>query len=201
MNINKEFIQDYKEVVLSIIIIIIFAALGIRQIVANVQNVQRTQIEHKKQSETLKESSKKLESFKKAKQKMVDKQNKLKPVFEQKNAPEESMSSFGGMFDDITEYIKMNSMMLRSIEYIINPADDRIYQNFPSLYNVCKVKIFAVGTYTQLEGFLRDLMVYPYFINIAEVNVIPYEKDRNYLLMNISVHIYSSKQQSATSVM
>lgn len=201
MNIDGKFIQEYKEIIISILIIILFAIIGIRQIVVSIQKVQTTKIEHKKQTEKLKESSKKLDGFKKAKQKMLDKQNKLKPVFEQRNAPEDSLSSFGGMFDDIIDYIKMNNMMLRTVQYIINPSEDQIYSRFPMLYNVCKIRIFAVGTYTQLQGFLRDLTVYPYFINVSEIEIKPYDKNPNYILINISVNVYSKKQQSATSVL
>lgn len=201
MKIDEKFIQEYKEIIISVIIIVLFAIFGVRQIFVSIQKVQQTKLEHKKQEEKLKESSKKLDGFKKAKQKMLDKQNKLKPVFEQKNAPEDSLSSFGGMFDDIIDYIKMNNMMLRTVEYVINPTDDMIYSRFPTLYSVCSVKILAVGTYTQLEGFLRDLTVYPYFINISDISIRPYDNNKNYLLINMSIHVYAKKQQSATSVL
>lgn len=201
MKIDDKFFKEYKEIIISVIIIVLFTFIGIRQIVVSVQKITTTKLEHKKQTEKLKESSKKLDGFKKAKQKMLDKQNKLKPVFEQRNAPEDSLSSFGGMFDDIIDYLKMNNMMLRTVQYVLNPSDDQIYSRFPTLYNVCKINIYAVGTYTQLQGFLRDLTVYPYFINISNIHIVPYNKNQNYLLISLSICVYSKKIQSATSVL
>ncbi len=201
MQFDEKFIQNYKEVIIGLIIIAIVALLGIKQISDVIMKTQNTLSEHKKQEEKLKEAKKKLEDFEKTKQKMLDKQNKLKPVFEQKQSPEDSIASFGGMFEDIVDYVKMNGLMLRSVEYKLNPADDTIYATFPTLYNVCQVNIFVVGTYTQMEGFMRDLTVYPYFINIASMDISPYEKDKQYLLVNISITLYSKKQQGAASVM
>lgn len=201
MQFDEKFLQNYKELIIGGVIILILALLGIKQVVGSISKTQSTLSEHKAQQEKLNEVKKKLEEFEKAKQEMLNKQNKIKPVFSQKMAPEDSIASFGGMFEDIIDYVKMNGIMLRSVEYNLNPPEDPIYSAFPNLYNVCKVNLFIIGTYAQMEGFLRDLTVYPYFINLSDMNVEPYEKDKEYLLVNISITLYSKKQQSVGSVM
>lgn len=201
LQLDEAFFKNYKELIIGVIIIVLLAIFGIRYIVISASKLQSTTKEYKTKQNELKEAKKKLEEFEKAKQEMLDKQNKIKPVFAPKAAPEDSIASFGGMFEDIIDYVKMNGIMLRSVEYSINPPEDPIYSQFPALYNVCRVNLFIVGTYAQLEGFMRDLTVYPYFINIAELNIEPYQKDKEYLLVNVSITLYSKKQQSVGSVL
>jgi hypothetical protein len=58
-----------------------------------------------------------------------------------------------------------------------------------------------VGTYVNLQGFMRDMMVYPYFTNISEIRINQYEKDETYIIINMNITLYSKKQQSAASVL
>lgn len=201
MQIDQKFLKNYKEAIIGGILIVLALIVGFQQIIQSAGEIKEASLENRKNKEKVKEVNKKLADIESAKKKMLDKQNKMKPVFDPKTSAEDSIASFGGMFEDIIDYLKMNGIKLRSVEYKINPSDDPIYGNFPTLYNVCKVKLFVIGTYTQLEGLLRDLTVYPYFINISEVNIVPYEKNKQYLLINLSVTLYSKKQQGVGSVM
>ena len=201
MQIDQKFLKNYKEAIIGGILIVLALIVGFQQIIQSAGKIKEASLQNRKEKEKVKEVNKKLADIESAKKKMLDKQNKMKPVFDPKTSAEDSIASFGGMFEDIIDYVKMNGIKLRSVEYKINPSDDPIYGKFPTLYNVCKVKLFVIGTYTQLEGLLRDLTVYPYFINISEVNIVPYEKNKQYLLINLSVTLYSKKQQGVGSVM
>ncbi len=201
MQFDENFMKNYKELLIGVFIIILLAALGLKYVAGNASKTKEYVSANKAQKAQLKEVQVKFDEVKKIKQEMTAKQSKIKPVFSQKAAPEDSIASFGGMFEDIIDYVKMNGLRLRSVEYIINPADDPIYSVFPSLYNVCRINIFVIATYGQMEGFLRDLTVYPYFINISSIDITPYEKDKEYLLVNISITLYSKKQQSVGSVL
>ena len=201
MQIDQKFLKNYKEAIIGGILIVLALIVGFQQIIQSAGKIKEASLQNRKEKEKVKEVNKKLADIESAKKKMLDKQNKMKPVFDPKTSAEDSIASFGGMFEDIIDYVKMDGIKLRSVEYKINPSDDPIYGKFPTLYNVCKVKLFVIGTYTQLEGLLRDLTVYPYFINISEVNIVPYEKNKQYLLINLSVTLYSKKQQGVGSVM
>lgn len=200
MQFDEKFLKNYKEIIISILIIVLLAFFGVKQIISASSKIQTTGEEHQKEKEKLVEIKKTLLEYEEAKKSMLIKQNKIKPVFDPKNGTEDSIASFGGMFEDIIDYIKMNGLKLRAVAYQISPADDPIYEKFPTLYSVCKVNVVIVGTYLQLEGFLRDLSLYPYFVNIAEINITPYEKNKQYLLINFCVTLYSKKQQSASSI-
>ena len=89
--------------------------------------------------------------------------------------------------------------MLRSVEYKLNPPQDKIGSKFPTVYNVCGVDFFIIGTYPQIQGLIRDLKVYPYYIDIAKVELTPYEKDPEYVSTKLSITLYSKKEVSAAS--
>lgn len=199
--IDEKFIKQYKELLICGLLLLLAVAFGIRQVVVTVMKIQETSKEHKKQKEKLKEAQKKLKDYEDANKRLMDKQSNIKKVFQPKTSTEDSIASFGGMFEDIIDYVKINNLMLRSVQYNINPSDDPIYTKFPTLYNVCNVQLMVVGTYVQLEGLIRDLTVYPYFINIAQVKINPYEKDEQYIIVTMDITLYSKKQQSAASVM
>jgi len=201
MQFDEKALKNYKEIIIGVLIIVLLSAFGIKQVVGATKKMQTTTMEHKKEKEKLKEFQKKVTEYEEAKKKIEVQQNKIKPVFDSGLGAEDSLGSFGGMFEDITEMMKSNNIKLRSFAYQISPATDPIYAKFPTLYSVCKVDYFTVTTYSDLEGLLRDLAVYPYFINISEVSINPYEKNKNFILVNVAVTLYSKKQQSASSVM
>ena len=196
-----EEIKNYKEVIIGILLILLVAVFCGNNIIAASKKISATSSEHKAQKEKLKDVKAKIEEYEAAKVKIQSQQNKMKPVFDPKSGAEDSIAAFGGMFEDIIDYVKMNNLKLRSVEYIISPDNDPIYTKFPSLYSVAKIKLFIIGTYPDFEGLLSDLTVYPYFINISEVQINPYEKNQQYLLINLSVNLYAKKQQSAASIM
>jgi len=200
MELDEKFFKNYKELIIVIIALVVVVCICYNPIASAIKKTKLTMAEYKKQAAKVKEVKNQVASIEDAKNQLMDKQNKLKPFFEQKGAPEDSVASFGGMFEDVIDYVKMNSLMLRSVEYYMNPKEDPMYAKFPLLYNVCRIKLFMVGTYSQLEGFLKDISVYPYFIDISEISIYPYKKDMNYLIMNVSLTLYSKKQKAAASV-
>lgn len=200
MELNEKFFRNYKELIIVAVVLIAVIFLSYQPISNMIKKTKNTIDEHNGQILKVNEAKEQVSNLEKAKNLLIDKQNKLKPIFEQKGSPEDSIASFGGMFEDIVDYIKINNLMLRSIEYSINPIDDLLYAQFPLLYNVCRVNLMAVGTYSQFEAFLNDIYVYPYFIDISQVEISPYQSDKKYLLANISITLYSKKQKAATAI-
>ena len=201
MQLDEKFIKNYQEVIIGALIIVIALVFGVKQVLGSASKISKTKLEHKKEAIKLKEIKKQVTEAEKTKQKLAAQQSKIKPVFDPKNGAEDSMAAFGGMFEDIIDYVKINGLKLRSVDYFLNPQDDPIFSQMPTLYNVAQVKIFVIGDYTQVEGLMRDLTLYPYFINIAEISISPYEKNRQYLLCYLTLNLYSKKVQGASSIM
>lgn len=200
MELDEKFFKNYKELIIVVSILFVVLFLCYQPISAAIKKTQRTISEHKTQVEKVKEVKTKVADLEEAKNQLIDKQNKLKPFFEQKGAPEDSIASFGGMFEDIVDYVKMNSLMLRSIGYNLNPKEDPLYTQFPLLYNVCCVHMQVIGTYSQIEGLLKDISVYPYFIDITMISLRPYKQDMQYLIADIDLTLYSKKQKAAAAI-
>lgn len=200
MELDEKFFKNYKELIIVAAILFVVLFLCYQPISASIKKLQRTMTEHKSQVTKVKEVKNQVADIEEAKNQLIDKQNKLKPFFEQKGVPEDSIASFGGMFEDIIDYIKMNNLMLRSVEYFMNPKDDVLYAQFPLLYNVCRIHVYVVGTYSQIQGFLNDVSVYPYFIDVSSVGISPYKQDMKYLLAHIELTLYSKKQKAAAAI-
>ena len=200
MEIDEKFFKNYKELIIVGCLLIVIVIVCIHPIFSAIKKTSLTMSEYKKQVAKVKNVKTQVESIETAKTQLNDKQNKLKPFFEQKGASEDSVASFGGMFEDVIDYVKMNNLMLRSVEYSLTPQGDVLFDKFPNLYSACRVKLYMIGSYSQLESFLNDVSVYPYFIDISEINVSPYKKDMQYLVINLSLTLYSKKQQAAASM-
>ncbi len=119
----------------------------------------------------------------------------IKQVFETKeNSDGENLGAFGTMFEDIIKLIQSNSLLIRSIEYDMRPAEDQIYLNYLDIYNVCELKFFLVGTYTQLKSLLKELTTtFPYLVSISRMNVTAFTGNTDYILINLSITLYSKK--------
>ncbi len=105
----------------------------------------------------------------------------------------DAISTFGIMFEDIISAAKENKMKLRSIEYNTAPAGDVIYDNIKDYYNVCVVKLELIGTYSQFKSYFNIIYNYPYLINIAKVELKPYERNKKILLGTVNIALYSKK--------
>ena len=106
----------------------------------------------------------------------------------------ENLSAFGTMFDDVIQRIQQNGLMIRAIEYQMNPELDPVVVNFSKDYNVCALKFFLVGSYAQLKTLLDELnTTFPYLVGISKTNVIVYQDNTDYILADIAITLYSKK--------
>ena len=49
------------------------------------------------------------------------------------------------------------------------------------------------ATYKNFENFLRDLYKHEHFLDIAKIEILPYEKNKTILLINCKVLLYAQK--------
>lgn len=110
------------------------------------------------------------------------------------NAQNENLGVFGTMFEDIIKKAQYNGLLIRSIEYDMRPTSDPLYAEFSNEYNVCELKFFLVGTYTQLRAFLNDAVNnFPYLISLSKLNVTAFDGNTDYILIHIGLTLYSKK--------
>ncbi len=102
-------------------------------------------------------------------------------------------SAFAVLLDDIIEIARKNHIKTHSIQSSDNPPEDIFIQKGEGKYNAQRLTLKVVSDYTDFEGFLRDLFSYNYLININELEIYPYEKNKRILLINLAITLYSAK--------
>lgn len=156
----------------------------------------KTQVESNRQElEKLEQQDKKLKD--KREQEEIQLQS-LKQIYQSQIESSDSLASYGTMFDDLIKRAQSYGLLIRSIEYEMNPTYDSVYADFSNQYNVCELKFFFVGTYSQLQKYLKDITgtSFPYLISLASLNVTAFTENTDYLLIKMSVNLYSKKPQS-----
>ncbi|MCD7878725.1 MAG: hypothetical protein LUG16_02185 [Candidatus Gastranaerophilales bacterium] len=133
-----------------------------------------------------------------AEQKAREEQAKMKtikPIFQSAFEPNNpNLGIFGNMFENIIEQAQNSGLLIRSIEYEMQPASDPLYAIKPNEYNVCRLKFFFVGTYQQLLTFLTDINdKFQYLSSISKMNVTAFSGNTDYLLINLDITLYSKK--------
>ena len=185
--------NNAREFILYFIFIAVVLFFGFSKVGKIAVECKNNFVKKNRQVNVVKDLKIKVDTIASANAKLEKQKDILRPFFKQDFAPDDSIASFGGMFEDIVSYVKMNGLLLRSIEYNINPEEDQIYQNFTSTYNVCQVKLYMVGTYPQLQKFLNDIYTYPYYTSIDSISLNPYEYNKKFLVAEIDINLYSKK--------
>ncbi len=120
----------------------------------------------------------------------------IKQMYQTTNGTASNMSVFGPMFNDIIKAAQTNKLMIRSIEYQMQPVGDAILNINSTSYNACELNLFLVGTYPQLRNFLNQIVNdYNYLISISNLEVTAFSGDTNYILANTSIVLYSKLKQ------
>lgn len=124
--------------------------------------------------------------------------NSLKPIYETDiDSSSGNLGIFGNMFERLVRRAQSNGLMIRSIEYNMNPMSDPLYAEHSDIYNACELKFFFVGTYSQLQSFLSEVSNnFEYLIYISKLSVSAFSKNTDYLLINTSITLYSKKPES-----
>ena len=120
----------------------------------------------------------------------------LKQIYQSQINSSDSLAKYGTMFDDLIKRAQSYGLLIRSIEYDIEPTFDPVYADFSNQYNVCELKFFFVGGYSQLQKYLKDITgsSFPYLISISSLNVTAFTENTDYLLIKMSITLYSKKQ-------
>lgn len=184
--------QKYKETILYLVFIIIgfiFSVAKLRPELVNFYLIEKSL--HTKNIESA-DLNRKLEALKASEMQKMS-LDTVKNIFKPSLAGGDAETSFIVMFDDIIEMAKYNGVKIYSIAYNYNPADDEFVKGSPDKYNVCELKTQVVADYPDLGSFLKELYKYPYLVNIENFELVPYERDKKVLLVNLQIKLYSSK--------
>lgn len=120
----------------------------------------------------------------------------VKKIYTPLEGGTDSEGAFSVLLDDIIEIARKNHIKTHSIQSSDNPPEDKFIQKGEGKYNAQKLSLKIVSDYSDFEGFLRDIFSYNYLININELEIYPYEKNKRILLINLVITLYSAKGNS-----
>ncbi|MCD7739729.1 MAG: hypothetical protein LUH11_00045 [Candidatus Gastranaerophilales bacterium] len=194
---NKKFNQYVPICIILAIVVCIVIIFVICSTKYNEYNEAKTKsVRNSLEREKLEREAKSAEEEKQAE---AMKLKSIKPIYETDiNSTTENLSVFGKMFEEIIKKAQQDGLLIRSIEYNMHPETDPVYINAQESYNVCDLKFFFVGSYSQLQSFLTDLNNnFPYLIYLSAINVSAFPSNTDYLLIKTTITLYSKKPQSS----
>lgn len=116
-----------------------------------------------------------------------------KQIFEPQFKSAETMVNFNEMLETILEMAKQSGLKIKTIEFKDIPESDEIKQKHSAECNVALLATRMIGTYAELQNFLREIYRYQYLIGIYDLKVVPYEVDKKILIVDLSLSLYAKK--------
>lgn len=187
----KQFIVPILIVVGTFIIAIYFGM----KLVGNVQTIisGRTTISAKQQE--LDEKKQQLEKFKQQEaeeaRKQAESASKSKPFYKPAATGMNTEAVIAGEFTEILELIRANKIKVRTIKYEYDPADDNFIKGAPGKYKAARLNMEMISDYISYNNFLKELYKHEHFLDIQSVEIVPYKKNKQILLINFKLKLYS----------
>lgn len=192
--------EKIKHFIIPILIVVASIALAVFFSIKLVENVEtmitsRQTLESKEKE--LAEKSAKLEDLKKQEaeenRKMQERASKSKPFYKPAASGMNTEAVIAGEFTEILELIRANKIKVRSIKYDYNPADDAFIKGAGNKYQAARLNMEMVANYTDYNNFLKELYKHEHFLDIQSVEIVPYRKNKQILLINFKLKLYSQK--------
>ena len=180
-----------------IFVIFVFGFL-VSKLVPIVTEYVKTATEHSTSIKTLEEKKRTLEDMKKnmaesEKKAQNDKKTLLKSFYKPIEKGLDAETVIANEFSEILELLRVNSIKMKSIKYDYNPADDNFVRNVSSEYQVARLNAEMIATYKNFEGFLKELYKHEHFLDISNIEIVPYQKDKKILIIKFQLKLYAQK--------
>lgn len=173
------------------IIFLIYKTVPVVQKIFDIQEQQKTQ------SASLADAERKLADLRaNAERRKVENENLPKLFFKPVNMGLDTEAAISEEFAEILQIIRENKIKTRSIVYEYDPKDDNFVKNVPEKYQVCRITAEMIANYSNFENFLRDLYKHEHYLEIAKIEILPYEKNKRILLINMQLKLYAQRDPS-----
>lgn len=184
--------QILKENLVYILLVIACIVLGLYFTVPQVPVLYTkitTNIEKTKQNDTMKEQLQQARN--EAEQKKIKPRTASKTIYQVQGYMIGPEASFAPLFESVIDKARYSNIRIKSIDYNYAPGEDPIYNSKIQGYNACELSMYIIGTYEQLQQFIKDLVKEPYLVNVSTIEIRPYEQNRRILLVNLKLVLYT----------
>lgn len=195
-------IIKYKNILIGLGLVILVAVLLFKQVqpkaVSTISLFNQVK-EQKNISDNIANqlSTAKQKAERKKKLRMLD--DMTKKIYQPNGAATDAESTFAVLLDDILEITRKNHIKTYSIQSTLDPEEDVFIKGDKVHYSANKLDMKVISDYTDFKTFMEDLYKYPYLININNIEIYPYSKNKRILLINLSITLYASKSAEDTA--
>ena len=194
----SEYIKTFQLAIIILVVSIVGAVFMVIKIVPEVQNIGQLQTDYTAQSASLADAERKLENLKQdANRKKAESMDISKMFFKPINEGLDTEAVISDEFAEILQIMRNNKIKARSVKYEYQPQDDNFVKFVPNKFHVCKVTAELVANYGSLANFMRELYKYDHFLDISSVEIVPYEKDKKVILVNLQFKLYAQKDAAS----
>ncbi len=116
-----------------------------------------------------------------------------KELFKPLESGVDSESIIAAEFNEILALMTSNQIKTRSVKYDYAPKDDNFYKSGSDKFSVCKLDMEMIANYTNFKNFMKELYKHDHYLDIAKVEIIPYKKNKNILLINFQLKLYAQR--------
>ena len=199
----EEYIIYLKKFKIAVAIFLAAVALSVilvSKTVPTFKSIAEIQEKQREQKKELADVERRLADLKEtiAKEKAEDDQS-IKAFFKPMSYGADNETAISEEFEEILQILRENKIKTRSLKYDPEPQDDNFVKFAGDKYFVSKVTAEMIATYSNFENFLRDLYKHEHFLDISKIEIVPYQKNKRILLINLQIKLYAQKDSSSVS--
>ena len=189
------------QVAVAILAITLLVFIGmIAKTIPSVNNIFEIQNNYKSQSDALADAERKLAELKaEALKQESEDESIFSMFFKPVNNGLDTEAAISDEFGEILQLIRDNKIKARSVKYDYDPQDDNFVKNVGSKYHVCRVTAEMIASYANFAGFLRELYKHEHFLDISSIEIVPYQKNKRILLINLQFKLYAQKDAESAA--
>ena len=116
-----------------------------------------------------------------------------KEFFKPLESGADTESIIASEFNEILSLMTANAIKTRSVKYFYNPEENNFVKNAADKYSVCRLEMSMIATYTNFKNFLKELYKHEHYLEITKVEIVPYQKNKTILLIELQVTLYAEK--------
>ena len=162
-----------------------------------VGNIVEIQDNYKTQNASLADAERKLQELKDdAAKKEAEDESVLKMFFKPISDGLDTEAAISDEFGEILQVMRDNKIKARSVKYDYDPQDDNFVKNAGAKYHVTAEMIASYGNFA---GFLRELYKHEHFLDISSIEILPYQKNKRILLVNLQFKLYAQKDAATAA--
>lgn len=180
--------------VLSVIIVI---ALIITGLVPSVRGYMEAQGQYKTLLSEQSTKEQTLETLRAAKEAEKNQQESStgvsKEFFRPLETGSDTESVIASEFNEILSLMTANAIKTRSVKYTYDPEDDSFVRGAGDKFSVCKLDMSMIATYNDFKNFMKELYKHEHYLDIAKVEIVPYQKNKTILLIELQLKLYAEK--------